>query len=220
MQAVGTLFKSDLDPVIERFKQKMNGFSLIELLVTVSVLGILTSIALVNLTSSRTRNKLLETTRELENWLHAQRNYAMAHNITCRVTIDPKNKLLTSTVDSEDNSLPCTKNTYDPNISIFDLSSKLDGEGDKISLFINGLNNQNQMTRVIRFQHQGFNQHHIKNLEGDLEDDDRQDGIFEIRLKHENLNQSRCIRIISPIGMMRDGYADGSAQRCNYENTY
>ena len=196
------------------------GLTLTELLITVTILGILTSITLANLSSTWTRSKLLATTRELENWLNTQRNYAMTHNLTCHISIDPKNKRLISTIDSTDNSIPCSDQNSDPNNGIFSLSTLEDGKGEKISLSINGSENPEEDSRIIRFQHQGFSQHHKLGTEGILLDDNRQDGIIEIILAHKNLKQKRCIRIISPIGMMRDGYREDSSQKCNYDESF
>ena len=74
-------------------------FTLIELLITVSILGILSSIAMVNLSSTWTRSRLLSTTRDLENWLNDQRRYAMNNNLTCRVSIDHNKKQLLSSIE-------------------------------------------------------------------------------------------------------------------------
>ena len=196
------------------------GLTLVELLITVAILGILTSIAFVNLSSTWTRSKLLATTRELENWLNTQRNYAMTHNLTCRITIDPDNKQLISTIDSGDNSIPCSDQFANPKNSIFNLSTLDNNKGEKISLSVDGSDNSGGNLRFIRFQHQGFSQHHTLGTQGTLVDDNRQDGIIEIRLAHENLKQQRCIRIISPIGMMRDGYREDSSQRCKYDESF
>ena len=195
------------------------GLTLTELLITVSILGILTSITLVNLSSTWARSKLLATTRELENWLNTQRNYAMTHNLTCRITIDSENQRLTSTIDSEDNSIPCSDQFANPKNSIFNLSTLDNNKGEKISLSIDGSDDSAGNLRFIRFQHQGFSQHQKSNAQGILVDDNRQDGIIEIRLAHENLQQERCIRIISPIGMMRDGYREDSSQECSYDES-
>ena len=82
---------------ISKKNQSLAGFSLIELIVIISIIGILSSIALVNLSSSREKSRLLATTRDLENWLSEQRSYAKAHNLTCLITIDQANKRLIST---------------------------------------------------------------------------------------------------------------------------
>jgi|TARA_B100000073_G_scaffold138038_1_gene113385 Tfp pilus assembly protein FimT len=196
------------------------GLTLAELLITICILGILTSIILVNLSSTWSRSKLLATTRALENWLNTQRNYAMIHSLTCIITIDPKNKRLISTIDSGNNSTPCNDQNSNPNDGVFSLSTLENDMGKQISLTVDRTDGSEEDLRFIRFQHQGFSQHLKLSSDGILMDNDRKDGIIEIRLAHENLQQQRCIRIISPIGMMRDGYKEESTQRCNYDESF
>ena len=69
-------------------------FTFVELVITATILGVLSSIALVNLSSSWKNNRLLSSTRELENWLSKQRSYAMAHGLTCRIVINEDTKHL------------------------------------------------------------------------------------------------------------------------------
>ena len=73
-----------------------NGFTLIELLVTVSIIGILSGVALVNFSKTWMDQRLLSTTRDLENWLNAQRRDAINNSLTCTIQFDPQNKQLTS----------------------------------------------------------------------------------------------------------------------------
>ena len=75
-----------------------NGFSLVELTIIISIVGILSSITLVTLSRSWASQRLLASTRELENWLGEQRRYAMRQNLTCKVIIDHDNKRLISTL--------------------------------------------------------------------------------------------------------------------------
>ena len=203
-----------------RFDSSNTGLTLTELLITICILGILTSITLFNLSSTWSRSKLLATTRELENWLNTQRNYAMTHSLTCIITIDPKTKRLISTIDSGDNSMPCSDQNSNPNDGIFSLSTPENDRSGQISFTVDGINGSEEDLRFIRFQHQGFSQHQKLDSDGNLMDDSRQDGIIEIRLAHKNLQLQRCIRIISPIGMMRDGYTEDSTQRCNYNESF
>ena len=121
-----------------RNKSDSAGFTLIELLITVSILGMLSSIAMVNLSSTWTSSRLLSTTRELENWLSDQRRYAMNNNITCQVNIDNSNLRLTSTVYPNavdpNESEPCIGSTFGPNAGIFDLASNFGKGHEKLSL--------------------------------------------------------------------------------------
>jgi prepilin-type N-terminal cleavage/methylation domain-containing protein len=186
------------------------GFTLIELLVTASILGILASIAMVNLSSTWTRSRLLSTTRELENWLSDQRRYAMNNNLTCRVSIDHNNKQLVSTIDSSSGTELCIDDESLPGQGVFNLAEHFGQGHEKLALLSTPSTDPNHSDGGIRFSFRGFSQNHQLSSEG----------ILELRLKHEDLQQQRCIRIISPIGMMRDGRAEDQLSGCHYDKTY
>ena len=189
---------------------KARGFTLIELLITVSILGIISSITMVNLSSTWTRSRLLATTRELENWCNDQRRYAINNNLTCRISIDHKKKQLVSSIDSGSGSEPCVDAASDPNAGVFDLAERFGQGHEKLTLLSTPSTDPDHSDGGIRFSFRGFSQNHQLSSEG----------ILELRLRHEDLQQQRCIRIISPIGMMRDGRANDQSSRCRYDKTY
>ena len=193
------------------------GFSFIELLITVSILGILSSIALVNLSSSWKNTRLLSSTRELENWLSQQRSYAMTHGLTCRIVIDEKSKKLWSRIDIDNSNTPCTIDSENPNDSSFDLTKSFGQDNEKVTLSLNPPPEVGHTNRVIRLQHQGFSQDHQLSSLGQLKDGNLSNGVLELKLRHEDLDQQRCVRILSPIGMIRDGRTDNGSSDCNYD---
>lgn len=195
------------------------GFTFVELVITVTILGILSSIALVNLSSSWKNNRLLSSTRELENWLSTQRSYAMTHGLTCRIVIDVDAKQLFSRIDVDNSNTPCTIDSSNPNDSSFDLSKSFGDGNEKVTLSLNPPPEEGHSTRVIRLQHQGFSQDNQLNAQGELKDGNIDDGVLELKLQHEDLDQQRCIRILSPIGMIRDGRAEKGSSDCNYDKT-
>ena len=195
------------------------GFTFIELLITVTILGILSSVALVNLSSSWKSSRLLSSTRELENWLSKQRSYAMTHGLTCRIVIDEKSKQLYSRIDIDNTNAPCTIGASNSNDSSFDLSKSFGDGVEKVTLSVDPPPEQGHATRVIRLQHQGFSQDHQLNSLGELKDGNLMNGVLELKLKHDDLDQQRCIRILSPIGMIRDGRTENGSSDCNYDKT-
>lgn len=200
--------------------KKTDGFSLIELLITVMILGVVAGITSVNLSSSWTKSRLTATTRDLENWLSDQRRYAMSNNLTCRITIDENKKRLVSTVDSDDPSEPCEGYSSDSRQGVFDLATNF-GKGNEnltLSIHTNDSSDSSLGARVIRMQAQGFSQHHLLHPNGELKSSDLANGVLELRLAHNDLEQQRCIRFIAPIGMTRDGVAAGEASECRYDN--
>ena len=190
--------------------QQTNGFSFVELMVTISILGILSSIALVNMSQSWANQRLLATTRELENWLGDQRRFAMRQNLTCKVIIDHPNKQLISRIDGDDADQPCTDQPAATKAGIFDLAESFGAGSNKLNLLSTPSTDPEHTDGGIRFSFRGFSQNHQLSSEGTL----------ELRLSHSDLTKERCIRIVSPIGMMRDGSAKDASSDCRYDNTY
>ena len=186
-----------------------SGFSFIELVITVSILGILTSIALVNLSSSWTSTRLSSTTRGLETWLSDQRRYAMTHNLTCLITIDHTNKRLISTKYASKNAQSCTGDSSDSSADTFDLAADFGRGSEKLNLVSTPSIDPSQTDGGILFSLQGLSQNHQLSSTG----------MLELRLTHTDLQQQRCIRIISPIGMIRDGRSENSESNCHYDKT-
>ena len=214
-----------------RITSQSAGFTLIELLVTVSILGILATIATVNLSSNWTKSRLLSTTRDLENWLNDQRRYAMNNSLTCLIIIDDSNLMLISKV-YPNGSEPCIGNTLSPNAGIFDLASNF-GEGhEKLSLVNCPPTTSEPNEGGILFSFQGFSEniglikpppeYEIKSpiCKGILADERKNIDQLQLMLLHQDLDEQRCIRIISPIGMIRDGRTQGPSSRCHYDKTY
>lgn len=197
--------------------QNQTGFSLAELLITLTIFGILSSIALVNLSSSWTKNRLLATTRDLENWISGQRRYAITHNLSCQVLIDQDNKRLVSTISSSRGTDPCSVNTTQTSETIFDLNTNFGADNQSLTLTTN-LSSQPETDVGICFSFRGFSEEFI----GECADNQTQNsnGMLEIKLAHSDTNEARCIRIVSPIGMIRDGKSQDSSSECRYDTAY
>ncbi len=189
------------------------GFSLIELTITISVMGILSSIALVNLSSSWANSRLLSTTRNLENWLNQQRSYAKTHNLTCFISIDPINKQVSSTKYASGTMEPCIPSSTGSTVDAFDISEEFGQDGQKLRLEMEPPIDPSHNQGGILFSLQGLSQNHQLVSQGES------DGELELRLVHPDLQTVRCIRIISPIGMIRDGRKDQSQSDCRYGKT-
>ncbi len=186
-----------------------NGFTLIELVITVSIIGILSSIALVNLSSTWSKNRLLATTRDLKMWLSEQRSYAKTQNITCLITIDHINQRLVSTRYLGQSNQSCKGGRSESKEDIFDLAENFGNASDKLSLISTPSTDPAHSDGGILFSLQGFSQNHQLTSTDTL----------ELRLTHDDLRQQRCIRIISPIGMIRDGRTEANDTQCRYDKT-
>ena len=206
------------------------GFTLIELLITVSILGILSTITMVSLSSSWTSKRLAASTRELENWLGEQRRFAINNNLTCRVIIDNTNLKISSKVYPAETE-PCIGSTSSASAGTFDLASNFGKGHEKLSLVICPPKDTEQSEGGILFSFQGLSQNEglksahdygIKSPICKKIQVDKQSNIDQLQLMllHQDLEEQRCIRIISPIGMIRDGQTQGPSSGCHYDKTY
>ncbi len=178
---------------IHRRLSRAKGFTLIELLVTVSIVGIMSGIALVNYSRSWMDQRLLSTTRDLENWLNAQRRNAIKNSLTYTITFDTENKQLIS-------------NSGD----VFDLRKSFGNKHERLSITSSPSVDSSTEPGGIHFSFRGLSQnHHLTS-----------NGTVELRLRLEGISTERCIRIISPIGMIRDGSATDNASDCKYQSSY
>ena len=199
-------------------QQQLNGFSFIELLITITIIGILSGIAFVNLSSSWNKTRLLSTTRALENWLSEQRRTAMSQSLTYQICIDEDNKELYSSLYSSTSSLPCKDIPSSSKISIFDVDKNYGNDYEELEL--KTCTTEGEKINALLFSHQGFSDQIVSDDEPCEGEAPKADGVLELRLKHPSLEQQRCIRIISPIGMIRDGSTQGEPPKCRYDNAY
>ena len=193
-QNAGIMYRWDPD-IMGKISKKTNpnGFTLIELLVVVSIIGILSGVAFVNFSRSWSGKKLLSTTRDLENWLTTQRRDAINNSLTSTITFDPQNKLLTNNSGN-----------------VFDLRESFGSGHENLSLTSLPAVDSTSEHGGVHFSFRGLSQNHQLTSNGTL----------ELRLKLDGLSTERCIRIISPIGMIRDGSAADSNSACRYQTSY
>ena len=127
-----------------------------------------------------------------------------------KVIIDHDNRRLISTVDSGKAATPCSDEPSAAGAGIFDLAENFGSGSDKLELLSTPSKRAGESDGGIRFSFRGFSQNHQLSSEGRL----------ELRLRHRDLTKQRCIRIVSPIGMMRDGLAEDESSPCRYDKSY
>lgn len=191
-----------------------SGFTLIESLVAVAILTIFCGVALTSWSESVANSRLMTITRELEIWLNDQRNLAMQHGITCAVAVNPEKKEISSRrafVTSSQGCNPQQSNT----LGSFSIS-------DQFTLTTRPeLANQSEKVTCILFSFRGFsvgrNATDAQSCSDAIDPNLNTTIIQEITLKQPDTRPGRCIKIASPIGLIRDGIDAGNG--CTYKST-
>jgi prepilin-type N-terminal cleavage/methylation domain-containing protein len=86
--------------------RKRAGFTLVEVLITITVLGILASTAIPNVVGLLERQQLQQTISQVESLLHQARQYALSQGVTTSVQFDEQSNTITaceSTLESQCN---------------------------------------------------------------------------------------------------------------------
>ena len=187
------------------------GFTLTELLVGVSILSIFCGLALTSWSESVANSRLMSTTRELEIWLNDQRNLAMQNGLTCAIAINLGKKEISSRRAFVASLQGCNPQQTS-SAGSFSIS-------DQIDLSISPESSeQSKETACILFSFRGFsigqNATNAQSCGDDIDPSLDNTIIQEIILKQPDLTPARCIKIASPIGLIRDGIDNGNG--CTY----
>ena len=193
---------------LKRYKQRYSesGYSFIELIVTMIILGILSSLAFVNLSMRMNKERLKSTARSMENWINTQRNLAMQNNLTCKVLIN-KSSLMLSSENLNSTSAGCDPNQS--SASTFNVMTSFGQNSPNLVMTFEPSSAQTGDQAEILFSFRGFSENTNLPISG---------APFEIKLRDPGLKAIRCVKIISPIGLIRDGYALDSTSSCIYNN--
>ncbi len=87
-------------------KRQQEGFTLIEVLITISVMGILASTAIPNIVGLLERQQMQQGISQVESLLHQSRQYALSQGLTTSVQFDEPSNTITaceSTLESQCN---------------------------------------------------------------------------------------------------------------------
>ena len=180
-------------------------------MVTLCILGILSTITLINLSQTWNKERLKATARGIENWLSQQRLQAMQYGLTCEVLIDVEKKTLTGQVafsSSEQEPKKACNLASAP--QTFEIAEEFQSGAENVSVSFSPAVADSSSSAGILLSFRGFSEN--KNLAGNEQ--------LELRLKHKNVAMDRCIKIVSPIGLIRDGYASNPSSGCRYDRPY
>ena len=188
--------------------QEGGGFTLVELIITCTLVGILSSIAIVHLSPALDKEKLKSTTRMIENWINMQRTMAMQHGLTCEIQFDEISNTIISQIAQSVPPKSCNPSSNNP--SILDINGSLTSNKITSLLSIKSTKTDPSKPAGIRFSFRGFSENF--NLDAI--------NLFEIVVSHKGLKTERCIKIASPIGLIRDGYKSNQSSPCIYNKPF
>ena len=181
------------------------GFSLTEVLVAILIIGILASLSLVNLNRATNSEKLKTTTRSLENWINKQRNIAMQTGHSCSVLINPSTTKITSQRAFSSSPTGCASIAQTP--SIFDFEEIYGADFNKLTVTVKPIPSSAGTKSGVTFSYRGFSEN--LNLSSNEQ--------LIIRLNSPEVTTERCIKVVSPIGLIRDGYAVNATSDCKFD---
>jgi prepilin-type N-terminal cleavage/methylation domain-containing protein len=194
---------------MKRSAQRSTGFSLAELMIVMAIAGVLAGIGFVNFSQRWSQERLLAASRRLNSWLDEQRRFAMHQTGTCQIAIDTATATLIASPSAIELSTGSSQSTI-PNICSGRASLAIKTSvpnGTDIQLTTNPTS-----STAIRFSFRGLSE--------TIGGDGSPLNSVELRLKLPKLSRERCVKVVNPLGMIRNGMAADSRSSCNYSNSF
>lgn len=184
------------------------GYSLTELLITVTIVGIFSGLSIVTFSKSWRDERVKAATRETAGWLEEARKIALQTSTPCRVTVDRSTATLTIDPDARDSHTYCTEDRLQPlslrstvqNAGDLQICTAAITMSDPASYALPCTGEQSGSTS-LRFTPRGTTI----------------DGIL-IKLHLDQANTDRCIAVMSPMGQIRSGRATTSG--CDFTTAF
>lgn len=196
-----------------RQKHHKTGFSLIELLVAILILGILSGLSIILFRRNVQDEKLKAAVLTTTTWLEDARKVAIQNDTSCLVTIDNSTETLTITKDSTN--------------PIFDDCEAIKISNLRVKDDIEGASSIIQCSKTLTTEEEEGNPSDASvDCESDTDDvsivftprGTTAQGSVLIDFSTPAGNQKRCLLILSPTGQIRPGKSTGGA--CDYTTAY
>lgn len=187
-----------------------SGFTVVELMITVVVVGILSGLAIANFSERWGQERLLASARTLHAWLDEQRRIAMQQGGPCRLVINTS----TATLDPSENSLTLPDGSTVPNVCATSKTLHLKETIQNGNTILLKKHESNSDASAIIFSFRGFSQ------VADIANNWSPESELELRISMPGIQRERCIKLISPLGLIRNGYASNTSTDCTYNTTY
>jgi len=183
---------------------KKDGFTLTESLIVVAIVGILSTIAIPSLSQRWAQERLLAANRETHTWLENQRLIAIKEGQACVISINT----VTATLDPSAQTISLAdgilNNSCKKQAPLSIRESVTNGGG--ISLSTSDPN-----ATGIRFSFRGLSEVITTSSNKD---------VLVLKLNHPDSNKQRCIKLMSPLGLIRTGWSDANADTCRFSNSF
>ncbi len=186
----------------------MQGFTLVELMVIVILVGILSGISIVTFNRNWRDERVKAATRETSAWLDEVRRIAIQKAIPCRIRIDQTNTTLELDPNPVNLSEFCASTLQAP----LNLRAKIQNSGDLL-LCSADLDEADPANYSLSCSTpQGGSSSLVFTPRGTIT------GGLLIKFHMQQVNTDRCIAVMAPLGQIRSGRATSSG--CDFTTAY
>ena len=197
-----------LDEAMKKLQtDKKDGFTLTESLTVVVLVGILSAVAIASYNQQWAQERLLRASRETHTWLENQRLTAIKEGQACAISINT----VTATLDPSSETISLADGVLNNSckgqapLSIRDAVTN----GSGISLSASDPN-----TTGILFSFRGLSKIITTSTNTNNQE------VLVLKLNHPESNKQRCIKLMSPLGLIRTGWSEANANSCRYSSSF
>lgn len=200
-----------------------DGFTLPELMAVIIIAGILSGISIANFSQRWAQERLLAASRQLQSWIDTQRRIAMQEGKACELSIN------TATAELKPSGSQIAINTSQsiPNGCANQAGLKIKdsvSNGSSLSLNVTPSN-----AKALRFSFRGHSE--VVTTETTTSTDGNGETITSsentagnqplvLSLSLSGSNKKRCVKVISPIGLIRSGVGKVTDNKCIYSHSF
>ena len=188
--------------------RQKDAFTVTELLLVAALIGILSGIAIANLSQRWAQERLLAAARETHTWLENQRLIAMKEGQACEISINATTATLDPSADNVSLASGETLNNSCKDQAPLAIRDTVTNGGSI------DLSTSDPDATGIRFSFRGLSE--IITTSTDANDQH----VLILKLNHPDSKKQRCIKLMSPLGLIRTGWSDANASSCKFSNSF
>lgn len=193
----------------------ISGFTFVELMIVITIVGILSSIAIISYRRHILKETLRSINRELHGTMEGWRKQAMQESYPCQINISKELKTLGPPTNDSGEAvlLQIPKSAAGiETTAIFNACSSVavlnlddfNFSGDRLTVSI-----EPEGTAGVLFSFRGLSE---------AIHDNPRPTFTEIRLGLDGLDEQRCFKLMHPLGLMRLGRASSTTSQCSYQS--